>query len=438
MLSIVTVSWNNKELTQKCIESIRKHTEDYELIVVDNNSTDGTVEYLKEQKDIKVIFNKDNAGWIKGVNQGFEKAKGDYLCMMNNDIEVTPAWWVKLKAHFHKGVGAVSPTAERTSGAHDPKFNKVRPVHDEVSWLVGFCIVIKREIYDKIGGLDECFGWGHSDDIDYCYRIAQLGYRRIIGRDCHVIHHGSQSIAKRFTEDEYKADLDKKTKILFDKWGTKEMQEFTKIKEPIAGTVGVLHLDQVVAPFAHSLQRMETPNNTKVSYCQGLSGIAKVRSDIAKEVQGDWLLFIDSDMEFPPHALTRLLSHDVDIVSGLCYRKVPPFNPTLYKKQRYSDQLCYMSTWPENTLLEVDATGTAFMLIKRKVLEALPDPIFEDAKVSEDMNFCKKAKEAGFKVFVDTGLHIGHVGQDKVYGNHFQQHNRKLLSSINKMPIINL
>lgn len=438
MLSIVTVSWNGLELTKKCVESIRKHTKDYELIVVDNGSTDGTVEYLKAQKDIKVILNKDNAGWIKGVNQGFKVMKGEYMCMMNNDIEVTPFWWEKLEAHFHKGVGAVAPTAKNTSGVHSPKFNQGRPEHDEVNWLVGFCIVIERNVYENIGGLDECFGWGHSDDVDYCYRMSQMGYKRVVGRDCFVHHHGSKSIANRFTQEEYQQDLAKKTKTLYEKWGQKEMEQFSSIMEPTAGTVGILHLDNVVASFAHSLQRLQLPSQTKISFCQGLSGIAKVRSDIAKDVEGNWLLFLDSDMEYPPDTLNRLLAHDVDVVGGMCYRKVPPYNPTIYKKQRYSEDMCYMSTWPENQLIEVDATGAACLLIKREVLEALPDPIFEDSKVSEDMTFCKKARAAGFKVYVDTSLHIGHVGQEKVYGNHFQQYNADVLKHINNTSIIKI
>jgi GT2 family glycosyltransferase len=437
MLSIITVTWNNKEMTEKCIESIKKYTDDYELIVVDNASEDGTAEYLKKQKGIKAIFNATNEGWIKGVNKGLAEAKGDYIVFMNNDIEVTPLWTERLKAHLTgwKNVGAVAPMAKNTAGAHNPYYYG-RPVHDEVNWLVGFCIMIKREIYDKIGGLDERFGWGHSDDVDYCYRIKELGYKRVIARDCFVNHLGGESVQKRFSNLEYKEDLDKKHKMLCDKWGQKEMEAFIKIGPPQSGTIGLLHLDQVATPFAHSFQKMHTPNYTKVSVCQGMSGIAKVRSDVAKDMEGDWLLFLDSDMEFPPDTLNRLLSHNKDIVGGLCFRKVPPFNPTLYKKRKFKDDYMFVSEWPENQLIEVDATGCACLLIRRDVLEAIPDPIFEDAAVSEDMNFCKKAQKAGFKIYVDTGLKIGHVGQKTVYEDHFKSYNRDILQPIQSAPHI--
>ena len=98
MTSIVILTYNKLNYTKKCIESIRKYTckESYEIIVVDNASTDGTIEWLKTQSDIITIFNKENLGFPKGCNQGIKIAKGDEVLLLNNDVIVTPKWLINL------------------------------------------------------------------------------------------------------------------------------------------------------------------------------------------------------------------------------------------------------------------------------------------------------------------------------------------------------
>ena len=91
--SIIILTLNKFDLTKSCIESIRRHTsEPYELIIVDNGSTDDTVEFLQNQKDIRAIYNKQNAGFAKGCNQGAAIATGDNLLFLNNDTVVTENW----------------------------------------------------------------------------------------------------------------------------------------------------------------------------------------------------------------------------------------------------------------------------------------------------------------------------------------------------------
>lgn len=92
--SIILLTYNQLDYTKLCIESIRKFTPkgQYEIIVVDNNSNDGTVEYLKAQEDLRVIYNDYNAGFPKGCNQGIEISKGESILLLNNDTIVTPNW----------------------------------------------------------------------------------------------------------------------------------------------------------------------------------------------------------------------------------------------------------------------------------------------------------------------------------------------------------
>ena len=78
-LSIITLTYNNLSYTKKFIESLYKYTQDFELIIVDNGSTDGTVEYLKTLNSVKLILNKENLGFSKGNNQGIGIAEGEYI-----------------------------------------------------------------------------------------------------------------------------------------------------------------------------------------------------------------------------------------------------------------------------------------------------------------------------------------------------------------------
>lgn len=130
------------------------------------------------------------------------------------------------------------------------------------------------------------------------------------------------------------------------------------------------------------------------------------------------VLFIDDDMEFPPDALKRLLDHDVPIVGGLCHSRRPPYHPILGRKHpegRIGYGWCYH--YPPNSLFEVDVTGGAFLLIKREVFERISDDCgpgvwwSQQNGRSEDFSFCERARAAGFKILVDTGLEIGHVAE---------------------------
>jgi tetratricopeptide (TPR) repeat protein len=103
--SIVILTYNNLDYNKLCIESIRKYTKEgtYEIIVVDNHSTDGTVEWLKKQRDVKIILNGENLGFPKGCNQGIEIAdEANDILLLNNDTIVTPNWLINLKKCLKK------------------------------------------------------------------------------------------------------------------------------------------------------------------------------------------------------------------------------------------------------------------------------------------------------------------------------------------------
>lgn len=127
------------------------------------------------------------------------------------------------------------------------------------------------------------------------------------------------------------------------------------------------------------------------------------------------LLMIDDDMTFKPDALKKLIENDVDIVAGLAFKRTPNYAPCVYMKKHGTND--HYAILPE-VFQEVDVVGTGFILIKREVLEKIKSPRFEtwydkeniDKHWSVDFDFCMKAKAAGFKVFVDPMVEVGHIG----------------------------
>jgi hypothetical protein len=121
------------------------------------------------------------------------------------------------------------------------------------------------------------------------------------------------------------------------------------------------------------------------------------------------------DHVFRPDMLLRLLDHDVDVVVPMCVQKHPPFLPVIYDSLGPDGKFNLIDLRnKEEKLYEVYAAGSAGMLIKRHVLEAMEKPIFEfgkigDENVGEDVMFCHKVQEAGFKIYADLSLKLGHL-----------------------------
>lgn len=135
----------------------------------------------------------------------------------------------------------------------------------------------------------------------------------------------------------------------------------------------------------------------------------------------DYVLWIDSDMTFPPTLLLDLIAHDKDIVTGVCAMRRHPYTPCVYiEKEKYEA----ITDWPDR-LFEVDACGFGAILTKVEVLEKMfekyqtcfqPLPGF-----GEDMSFCRRAKELGFKIYADPNIDIGHIGKTIVKKDSFRR-----------------
>jgi GT2 family glycosyltransferase/cytochrome c-type biogenesis protein CcmH/NrfG/SAM-dependent methyltransferase len=213
LLSVIIVTYNSKSDIEACIESIRRNTiSPYEIIIIDNASSDGTVEFLAGLEYVRLLPNQTNNGFARACNQGIRKAKGEYIVLLNPDTMVTESWDVHMMGHFREGVGAVGPLSNYVAGIqkltlhmHESLQGAVDLIHlgnrlyernkgssVDTKLLIGFCLMTKREIIKQVGLLDEDLFLG-NDDLEYSLRLRNRGYRLIVAADTFVYHKGQSS-----------------------------------------------------------------------------------------------------------------------------------------------------------------------------------------------------------------------------------------------------
>jgi GT2 family glycosyltransferase/2-polyprenyl-3-methyl-5-hydroxy-6-metoxy-1,4-benzoquinol methylase len=213
-VSIVMLTWNQLSLTQQAIASIRSATrQPYELIVVDNGSTDGTVEYLDglAAQGVRVIKNRENRGVAAGWNQGLHAATGDCVMVVNNDVIVAAGWLERMTqlAYTLPHAGLVGCRVSAVSGpqmlAPDyerledfPLFARRYAELADGSWfelprIVAVVMLWRREVYERVGDFDEQFSPSDFEDDDYSVRTLRAGYRNVVANDVFIHHIGSAS-----------------------------------------------------------------------------------------------------------------------------------------------------------------------------------------------------------------------------------------------------
>ena len=223
-VSIVIVTWNGRALLERFLPSIlATDYPDFEIVVADNASTDGTAEWLSAtHPEIVVVQHPENWLFAKGNNAALPHATGEFVCLLNNDVEVSSDWLRPLVAVLHDrpDVAAVQPKLlqhdERThfeyAGASggfldavgypftrgrlfftleedDGQYDDAR----EVFWASGACILLRRTAFKEVGLLDERFGM-HMEEIDLCWRLWRAGWRVRVEPTSEVYHLGGASL----------------------------------------------------------------------------------------------------------------------------------------------------------------------------------------------------------------------------------------------------
>jgi len=233
-LSICIVSWNTLDILKNCIESIYRYVRDYsfEIIVVDNASGDGTQQALRKEYPLVLLIENDkNFGFGRANNQAISISRGQYILLLNPDIilqggisdlihpisidplvgcvggrliepdgkiqescyETFPTPW----SEFLEGM-MLDRLLERISGRNS--IHKTCNDVEEVAWLVGACMVFRREVLMDLAGFEDRY-YIYGEDVDLCYRLKKRGYKILYVRSVEMLHYHGASAQK--TDQKY-------------------------------------------------------------------------------------------------------------------------------------------------------------------------------------------------------------------------------------------
>jgi GT2 family glycosyltransferase len=228
-LSVCIVSWNSLDVLRECLDSVHRHTGDFrvEIIVVDNASGDGTQKALREEyPGVLLVENGSNLGFGRANNQAIAMSTGRYVALLNPDIHlrgeiadilrpleadplagcvgcrlVEPDGGIQESCHE----GFPTPWSEFLEGMlMDRLWERIsgkKPAHEtcagvqEVAWVVGACMVFRREVLLDLGGFDERY-YIYGEDVDLCYRLRQRGYKVLFVGTVEMLHHHGASSRK--------------------------------------------------------------------------------------------------------------------------------------------------------------------------------------------------------------------------------------------------
>lgn len=223
-VAVVILNWNGTKFLRQYLPFVVDYTlASADVYVIDNASTDDSVEYIREHyPQVKLVINDENYGFAKGYNEGLKHIDAEYYCLLNSDVEVTPDWvdsliefmdnnkevavcQPKLLSYLHKDEfeyagaaggfidkygypfcrGRLFSTMEKDEGQYDDIA--------ELFWATGACMFVRSDVYHSLGGLDDDF-FTHMEEIDFCWRVKNAGYKVMCFPQSKVYHYGGGTL----------------------------------------------------------------------------------------------------------------------------------------------------------------------------------------------------------------------------------------------------
>ena len=224
-ISVVILNWNGSAMLQRFLPSVIRYSEEAEIIVADNGSTDHSIDILREKfPSVRILPFRENYGFAEGYNRAIQQIETPYVLLLNDDVEVTPHWLQPLLAfmNHHPEVAACQPKilsetqrevfeyAGACGGFIDHLgypycrgriFNHVekdRGQYDQVCpifWATGAALLVRTDVYRKEGGLDKRF-FAHMEEIDFCWRLRSRNYGIYCIPQSTVYHVGGGTLPK--------------------------------------------------------------------------------------------------------------------------------------------------------------------------------------------------------------------------------------------------
>lgn len=232
-IAIVILNYNGRKFLEKFLPNVIECSKDVaEIIVADNASTDDSVDFLRNHyPDIRLIINDFNGGFATGYNLALRQVDADYYALLNSDIEVTPHWiepvievmesderiaacQPKIMSYYDRNKFEYAGAAGGYIDKYGYPFCRGRLFQDlendegqyddikEVFWATGACLFVRAELYHKTGGLDDSF-FAHMEEIDFCWRLKNLGYKIMYCPDSKIYHIGGGTLPKSSARKTY-------------------------------------------------------------------------------------------------------------------------------------------------------------------------------------------------------------------------------------------
>lgn len=239
MLSVIILSYNTKDITLECLKRLGKPEKGLEVIVVDNKSSDGSAEAIKNNfPEARLVANKENLGFAQGNNQAMKIAKGDWLLLLNSDAYVSPNCLEKAKEFIQRhpdadmaGCKILNPDGSiQPSWGYFPTLRRlalfmslvdnlplirkwIDPIHvrdisryneeREVDWVMGAWVMLKKEVFEKTKGFDPNY-FMYGEEMEWMYRAKQMGFKIWYTPTASCIHLGgasTKSLGKAFSSE---------------------------------------------------------------------------------------------------------------------------------------------------------------------------------------------------------------------------------------------
>lgn len=216
-VAILILNWNGRSLLATCLPPLLKQSyTNYEVVVVDNGSTDDSVAFVREQfPQVRLILNGENLGFSRGTNAGLRQISADVVVLLNNDVQVQPNWLAELIRPFHQDpqIGIVGSKLLFPNGtiqhlgaeltyplAHSRHFHYQEPDSGQITdlqdvpYVTGAALAVRREVLDAIGLLDEAFHPFYYEEVDFCTRAREAGFRVVVAPQAVAIHDESATM----------------------------------------------------------------------------------------------------------------------------------------------------------------------------------------------------------------------------------------------------
>lgn len=223
-LAVVILNWNGEALLERYLPSVLEHSHGADVYVADNASTDGSVDFVRNNfPEVRIIQNSENGGFAKGYNEALKQVQADVYCLLNSDVEVTPNWLIPVMETFRdkpeaaiiqpKILDLLRPDHFEYAGAAGGFLDQLgypfcrgrifqsleqdRGQYNDVTeifWATGACMFIRKTVWDDLGGFDEDY-FAHQEEVDLCWRAHNKGYKVFYVGTSEVFHLGGSTLS---------------------------------------------------------------------------------------------------------------------------------------------------------------------------------------------------------------------------------------------------